>query len=111
MNKSTEASHGLPSHVIEALTHVFKNYPLIKQVILYGSRAKGNYHMGSDIDLCIIAPSLGITQLLEIENKIDDLLLPWTIDLTLQHTIDNQDLLEHIKGKGIPLYNLIRTKT
>jgi len=29
-------------------------------------------------------------------------LQPWKVDLVLQHTIDNPDLLAHIQGVGIP---------
>jgi hypothetical protein len=57
-----------------------------------------------DIDLSIQAPTLGLTDLLAIENQIDDLLLPWTVDLSLLQHIDNPDLLDHIRRTGIPLY-------
>lgn len=94
----------MPSHAIEALKSVFKEYPQIDNAILYGSRAKGTYHHGSDIDLCLTGKLLGITELLAIENKIDDLLLPWKVDLSLKHTIDNPDLLEHIERAGVLFY-------
>lgn len=106
MNDPITTNYGLPQTATEAIKNVFKQYPSIKQVILYGSRAKGNYRVSSDIDLCIIDQSLKLTKLLEIENKIDDLLLPWKIDLSLKHTIDNQDLLEHIQRVGIMFYTL-----
>ena len=44
--------------------------------VLYGSRALGTCRPGSDIDLCIEGESLGLTELLSIENRMDDLLLP-----------------------------------
>jgi predicted nucleotidyltransferase len=51
-------AYGLPLHVINTLNGIFKAYPQINNVILYGSRAKGNYRQGSDIDLCMDAPLL-----------------------------------------------------
>lgn len=104
MNEQLNHLYGLPSHAIEALKCVFKEYPQIDNAILYGSRAKGTYHQGSDIDLCLTGNLLGITELLAIENKIDDLLLPWKVDISLKHTIDNLDLLEHIERAGILFY-------
>jgi len=35
---------------------------------------------------------------------IDDLLLPWKVDLALQHTIENPELLGHIERVGVPVY-------
>ena len=105
MNDQQNALYGLPLNAILALNTIFKTYAHINKVILYGSRAKGTYRDGSDIDLCIEGPLLGLTELLAIENKIDDLLLPWKIDLSLKHTIDNQDLIDHINRVGIVFYD------
>ena len=91
---------GLPTDSLLALQNIFKQHHIHK-VILYGSRAKGNYRPGSDIDLCIDCTALGLSELLTIENQIDDLLLPWKVDLTLKHNIDNPDLLEHINRVGV----------
>ncbi len=95
---------GLPEHAVEKICGVFRDYPAIRRVTLYGSRAKGTYHPGSDIDLCIETTSLGMTELLAIENRIDDLLLPWKVDLSLLRTIENPALLEHIRRVGVIFY-------
>jgi len=95
---------GIKEEALQKLNKVFASYPGIDKVILYGSRAKGNYKDGSDIDLVLIAPQFTLTDLNKIENRIDDLLLPWKIDLALFHQIENPDLLEHIKRAGISFY-------
>lgn len=97
-------SFGLPAYAIEALRSVFQGWPQIQRVLLYGSRAKGSYRPGSDIDLVIEGDELTLTQLLAIENQIDDLLLPWMVDISLKHQIDNTSLLEHIARVGVPFY-------
>lgn len=94
--------YGLPAHAIAKLCKVFSQYPQITAVTLYGSRAKGNYRPGSDIDLTLIGEALDLPTLLAIENQLDDLLLPWSIDLSLCHHIDNSSLLEHIERVGVP---------
>lgn len=95
---------GLSEDTIKKIRAVFANYGEIKRVLLYGSRAKGNYRYSSDIDLCIEGEMLNLTQLLKIENELDDLLLPWKIDLSLKHKIDNEALLQHIRDNGITFY-------
>ena len=91
---------GLKPSDIEKLKSVFKKYDQIEKVIVYGSRAKANFKPGSDIDLTVIAPSMNLSVLLKIENEIDDLLLPYKVDLSLHHLIDHPDLLDHIKRVG-----------
>lgn len=95
--------YGLPDTVVDSLKSVFKQYPQVSLVRLYGSRAKGNFQPGSDIDLCIDGDTLTLADLFEIENRIDDLLLPWKVDLLLRHKIDNPELLGHIDRVGVKL--------
>ena len=89
--------YGLKPEVIAKINRVLAAHPGVEQALLYGSRAKGNYRPGSDIDLCLVGDTLTLTQLLKIENEIDDLLLPYKIDLSLFHTLDNPELIEHIQ--------------
>ena len=95
--------YGLSIAAVDALKKIFKQHDKIKKVMLYGSRAKGNYRTGSDIDLCLEGQALTLKDLLAIENQLDDLLLPWEIDLSLKHQIDNPELLAHIERVGIVL--------
>ena len=98
------AHSGLSSETLTKIQQVFARYPDIDRVSLYGSRAKGNYRRGSDIDLSILGDTLSDTQLLKIENELDDLLLPYKIDLSLFQHIENADLIEHIPRVGIDFY-------
>lgn len=51
---------GLKQETVERINSVFQHYEQIDEVILYGSRAKGNYHQGSDIDLTIKGKNLNV---------------------------------------------------
>ena len=95
---------GLKEKDINEINDVFNQYPEIIQVIIYGSRAKGDYKPGSDIDLSIEDTDLDFTQLLEIENKLDDLMLPYKIDLSQKRMINNSDLISHIERVGKSFY-------
>jgi type I restriction enzyme S subunit len=92
--------YGLKEKHINAINSVFLIYPQIKKAILYGSRAKGNYRNGSDIDVTLVGDDLNLTTLFKIETELDDLLLPYKIDLSIFHQIENTDLIEHIQRVG-----------
>lgn len=99
---------GLSESVIQALQGVFRHYPEIESVILYGSRAKGTHRNGSDIDLTIqLKP--GNTPSLELHHRIarqiDELDLIYSIDLSFLQQIENPKLREHIERVGLSLFS------
>ena len=97
--------YGLKPETVARIRGVFARHPEIVRAILYGSRAKGNYRVGSDIDLCLEGDALTLTQLLKIENELDDLLLPYKIDVSLFHMLDNPDLVDYIRRVGVTFYD------
>lgn len=98
------AQTGIPQHAWHRLQQVFQTHPAVEKAVVFGSRAKGNHRPGSDIDLCLTAPDLSLHQLWAIDAQIDDLLLPWKVDLVLHHTIDTPELLEHIQRVGLLIF-------
>jgi predicted nucleotidyltransferase len=74
-------------------------------VVIYGSRAKGNFRPGSDIDLTIKGDDIPFNQFMRLENQLDDLMLPYTIDLSQYRQIDNPELLAHIDWVGVVVYS------
>jgi predicted nucleotidyltransferase len=104
INKTKSTAFGLPPKAMHAIGQIFAEYAAIEKVTLYGSRAMGNFREGSDIDLCIEGKEFSYTLQLRLENRLDDLLLPWKIDITVKHRIDNQDLLAHIQKHGMVIY-------
>lgn len=97
-------NYGLKESTIAAIQSVFKKYSLVKKVILYGSRAKGNFRNGSDIDLVMVGESLTLSDQFKIETELDDLLLPYKIDLAIYHKIENPDLIGHIDRVGVVFF-------
>jgi len=104
VSEAPDTLYGLPSYAVDRLQTLFGRWPGIERIVIYGSRAKGTERYASDIDLCIEGESLGITDLLALENEIDDLLLPWKVDLSLRHMVDDPDLLAHIDRVGAVFY-------
>ena len=93
---------GLDQKVLEEIIKTIKKYPVDK-IILYGSRALGTFRDASDIDLTLVSSSMSFSDLLALENELDDLLLPYKIDLSVMNTIHKQSLLDHIRQHGVEL--------
>jgi predicted nucleotidyltransferase len=99
------ARFGLKESTIEKICVVFAGYPQVEKAILYGSRAKGNYKNGSDIDLTLDGgPDLTLNVLYRIMDELDDLLLPYMIDLSILASITDPDVVDHIQRVGIVFY-------
>jgi predicted nucleotidyltransferase len=97
---------GLSEDTIQKIRAVLGRYPQVQEAILYGSRAKGTYRNGSDIDLTLRGGTdLTLNVLYKILTDLDDLLLPYTIDLSIFDDISDPDVIEHIQRVGVSFYD------
>lgn len=96
---------GIDPDKLQKICSLFTKYPAIDEVLLFGSRAKGNYREGSDIDLALKGTDLNSTFLTQIELDYDTLYFPWKINLVVYNTISNKALKEHIDRVGIVIYH------
>lgn len=97
--------YGLSAQALEKIRDVFTRYPEVEEAVLYGSRARGDYKNGSDIDLTLRGgDALTHTILSRITNDLDDQLLPYTIDLSIFKNIRNPEMVDQIKRVGVALY-------
>ncbi|MBC8651638.1 nucleotidyltransferase domain-containing protein [Pseudomonas sp. MTM4] len=97
---------GLSQSDVQSIQEALRQFPKVSEAILYGSRAKRNYRPGSDIDLTLKGDGLSHQDLLDIELAIDDLLLPYKVDLSLHYQIDNSQLIDHIARVGKQFYKV-----
>jgi predicted nucleotidyltransferase len=96
--------YGLKENIIKKIQIAFSAFPEVDEAVLYGSRAKGNFKPGSDIDLTWKGDHLNLSVMNKISMLLDDLLLPYTLDLSIYHQIDNTELIDHIERVGISFY-------
>jgi len=97
---------GLSEKDIASILSVLRRYPQVDKAILYGSRAKGTYKPGSDIDLTLVGgDDLDLSVLGHIMEDIDDLLLPYMFDLSLLSRISDPEVLDHIRRVGVVFYD------
>jgi uncharacterized protein len=95
---------GLKETTIEKICAVLAGFPQVEKAVLYGSRAKGNYKNGSDIDLTLHGKDLTLNVLYKIDEEIDDLLLPYTFDLSIFEQLSDPDFIDHIQRVGVVFY-------
>ncbi len=91
--------YGLKESEIAALQKIFKKYG-VSEVILFGSRAKGTYRSGSDIDLAVGGEDVDLNKILDLLVDIDELYLPYRVDIVNLSTISNAQLRKHIERVG-----------
>lgn len=95
---------GLSNATIEKIRSVFVRCPQVEKAVLYGSRAKGTFRNGSDIDLTLFGDGLTYELLSRISRELDDLLLPYSFDLSLFANIQDADVIDNIRRGGVAFY-------
>jgi uncharacterized protein len=96
--------YGLSDIVIQDICSVFKKYPNINEVVIFGSRAKGNYSERSDIDLAVKGHDISYEQLMNINIQIEDLGLLYGVDVINYYEKSNTPIGEHIDRVGKVFY-------
>ena len=95
---------GVSAEVLLKIRETFSKYPQINSVVLYGSRALGRHKPGSDIDLTLKGVGLDLGVLNQLRTELDDLLLPYSFDLSLYDQIQNPSLVDHIDRVGVSFF-------
>lgn len=101
--------YGLTDTAWEKLQNLFALHDKIRQVILYGSRAKGNHKPFSDVDIVLSGDNLSQQDLNRIVLEVDDLLLPYQFDIAIFQNLTNPELIDHIRSRGIVIYDKNKT--
>ena len=97
--------YGLPPKTIKDIKDIFNRVERIQKVILYGSRAKGNYRNGSDIDITLIGKNLTLkNSVYPLMDLLEELYLPYSFDISIYNHIKNDNLIEHINRVGKVFY-------
>lgn len=94
---------GLSDADLAAMRGVFRQFPWLQEVRLYGSRAKGNYRPNSDVDLALMG-SVPALQTQALALALDELPMPYLFDVQAYDDIRYAPLREHIDRVGLLLY-------
>ena len=103
LNKQT----GLTQQDIDLIRQEAAQLPGIERVVLFGSRAKGSYRPGSDVDLMIQGHAVTDDTATQLADQLNEVLpLPYFFDVLNENTLSNDALLQHIKRVGIILFDI-----
>lgn len=94
--------YGLPKRTYNELLEYFQSQPSIEKVVLFGSRAKGTYHNGSDIDFAIwINDTNNVSKILY---DLDELPTPYKFDVINYKTLTHTEMKNNIDNEGKLFY-------
>ena len=95
---------GLKNSDLEKIVAIMKDNEVVEEVLLFGSRAKGNYKNGSDVDLALKG-KLNFTITAHIGFLLnEETNMPYKFDVIDYQSIQNKELIEHINRVGVVLY-------
>lgn len=96
---------GLLDSDMESILIIFNNYPQIEKAVLFGSRAKGNFKNGSDVDIAIIGEEINFYLVNQISYKLnEETRMPYKFDILNYQSIKELELKNHIDRVGIEFY-------
>jgi predicted nucleotidyltransferase len=100
-----EVMFGLTEQELKDIIAILEKYPAVSQAIIFGSRAKGNYRSGSDIDISIEGEEIDHQVVNEISFILnEETILPYHFDIINHASIKSPELVAHIKRAGKVLY-------
>ena len=105
MTEKKRNRFGLTAQDMRTIQDILSKYPEVKTVLVFGSRAKGTYKPGSDIDLAIM--DIGVKESVtdKLSSYFSDSCLPYFVDLACYSSLKDSDLKEHIDRIGVPFYS------
>ena len=93
---------GIEKHIIKMILSEMSNHSEVCDIIIFGSRAKGNFKKGSDIDLAIKGKDISFELVAGLKTRFNQkMLIPYHVDIVHYESISNQDLIDHIDRIGI----------
>lgn len=96
-----EADFGLTPAEIEELDSIIQSFQEIESAMIFGSRAKGTFKSGSDIDIVISGKKVDHSVVIRLSNQLnEETTFPYFFDILDLHTIQSEEMLTHIAQYG-----------
>lgn len=96
---------GLLASDVEAILSVLSNHAKVERAYIFGSRAKGNYRTGSDVDLALKGSEIDFDTVSQISYLLnEETNMPYKFDVLNYHSITEPELLVHIDRVGVEVY-------
>ena len=96
--------YGIKDEFLSDIIRIISTNDKTREIILFGSRAKGIPESGSDIDLALKGADITLDDLISLKIELDEIPIANKIDLVIYDTINEPALIDHINRVGIRLY-------
>lgn len=96
--------YGLSDQNLQELRGILASIPHIEEAIIYGSRARGDYKSGSDVDLSLKGRDLTFHDLALLDDKLYYSYIPYFFDTNSYADLANPDLIANINKDGKVIY-------
>lgn len=103
MNRiETDNFFGLLQNDLNSIIAVITQYPEVTEAVFFGSRVKGIYRTGSDVDIALKGKKMNAEIITKISYQLnEETTMPYKFDILNYNTIRNSDLAAHINRLGI----------
>ena len=92
---------GLAERDLAYIIAVVGEFPEIQKAVVFGSRAKGNYKKGSDIDIAIFGEDISFSTIASLHDRLEEESpMPYFFDIVDYTHSTHQELKEHIDRVG-----------
>lgn len=99
---------GLNEQDMDTLKSILSGFSQVNEALIFGSRAKGNFRNGSDVDIALKGLKLNLDIVSQISYALnEETSMPYKFDILNYHTISNKELIDHINRVGISIYHSV----
>jgi predicted nucleotidyltransferase len=96
---------GLRNEDLNSIIAIIAKYEEVEKAYIFGSRAKGNYKNGSDVDIALKGENIPFNTINNISYELnEETIMPYHFDVLNYHTLNNQELISHIDRVGKCFY-------
>ncbi|MGB3367559.1 MAG: nucleotidyltransferase domain-containing protein [Acidaminobacteraceae bacterium] len=96
---------GLKEYELDIIIDCISKFTEVESALIFGSRAKGNYKLSSDIDIAIFGEKINFDIVSDIHyflNEVSDLL--YSVDVINFESLREDALKDHINRIGKKIY-------
>jgi uncharacterized protein len=95
---------GLRADDVKTIIDILQQHSLVEEALLFGSRAKGNYKNGSDVDIALKGENIDWDTISHVSYLLnEETIMPYKFDVLNYHETD-KSLVEHIDRAGIVFF-------
>jgi predicted nucleotidyltransferase len=96
---------GLRQLDLDQIVHILQKFSAVEKALIFGSRAKGNYKKGSDVDIAVMGRCVDHQVVAALSFQLnEESLLPYFFDIVHFDKVKEKELIEHIKRVGKCIY-------